>query len=98
MGTDLVWVGVRYRGIALPDIMKVMRSWIDQRGYQLRHFDFVFSGGGTLVRTQFTQASEAAEFADAFAGFLSRDCPSIERIGVAAPSEMSSAVHHQEVG
>jgi hypothetical protein len=78
VGGDVVWVGVRYRGIALPSIMKVMRSWIDQRGYQLRHLDFVFSGGGTLVRAQFTQESEAAEFADAFAGFLSPDCPSIE--------------------
>ena len=30
----MFWVGVRYRGIALPDIMKVMQVWLNQRGFQ----------------------------------------------------------------
>ena len=49
------WVGVRYRGIALPDIMKVMRLWLDQRKYQPKAFDYVISGTGTLVRMEFEQ-------------------------------------------
>ena len=72
----MFWVGVRYRGIALPDIMKVMQVWLNQRGFQPKDFDFVISGSGTLVRAQFTQEAEAAEFAEAFAGFVSPDRPS----------------------
>jgi hypothetical protein len=61
----MFWVGVRYRGIALPDIMKVMRLWLDQRRLQPKTFEYVISGSGTLVRLQFTQEVEAAEFAQA---------------------------------
>ena len=75
-------VGVRYRGIALPDIMKVMRLWLDQRRLQPKTFEYVISGSGTLVRLQFTQEVEAAEFAQAFAGFVSCERPSEYREGV----------------
>jgi hypothetical protein len=75
----MFWVGVRYRGIALPDIMKLMRLWLDQRKYQPKAFDYVISGGGTLVRIEFEHEAEAADFAEAFAGFVSRDRPSAER-------------------
>jgi hypothetical protein len=72
------WIGVRYRGIALPDIMKTMRAWLDQRQFQPKAFDYAISGSGTLVRLEFTQGSEAAEFAEAFGGFVSQDRPLIE--------------------
>lgn len=86
----MFWVGVRYRGIALPDIMKVMRLWLDQRRYQPKTFEYVISGSGTLVRVQFMQEDEAAEFAEAFAGFVSRDRPSIERNAGAEVNETST--------
>ena len=79
------WVGVRYRGIALPDIMKVMRLWLDQRKYQPKAFDYVISGTGTLVRMEFEQEAEAADFAEAFAGRVSRDRPSAD--GLARPRQ-----------
>ena len=75
----MFWVGVRYRKIPLPDIMKTMRVWLDSRGYRLQHFDYVISGTGVLVRVQFEQEAQAIQFAEAFAGSVSRDCPSIER-------------------
>jgi hypothetical protein len=75
---NMSWVGVRYRTIALPDIMQTMRVWLDQRQFQPKAFDYVISGAGTLVREEFTQDAEAAEFAEAFGGFVSRDRPSIE--------------------
>jgi hypothetical protein len=75
----MVWVGVRCRGIALPDIMKAMRIWLGERRYEPTAFDYVFSGSGTLVRMQFKEEAEAAEFAQAFAGFVSPDRPSVER-------------------
>jgi hypothetical protein len=86
----MVWVGVRYRGIALPDIMKVMRVWLDQRPYQPTSFDYVISGRGTLVRVQFNEDAEAAEFAEAFAGFVSPERPSAERWGGAEVNETST--------
>jgi hypothetical protein len=55
------WVGVRYRTIALPDIMKTMQAWLDQRQFQPKAFDYAISGSGMLVRLEFTQGSEAAE-------------------------------------
>ena len=72
------WVGLRYRGVALPDIMKMMRLWLDGRQVQPKGFDYVISGSGTLVRVEFAQEAEAAEFAEAFGGFLSPQRPSIE--------------------
>ena len=75
----MFWVGVRYRGIALVDIMQVMRVWFDTRHYQPQNFDYVISGSGVLVRVQFQQEAQASEFAEAFAGFVSRERPSIER-------------------
>jgi hypothetical protein len=78
----MLWVGVRYRGIALPDIIKVMQAWLDGRGYRPHVFEYVISGSGTLVRVQFEHDIEAAEFAEEFAGSVSDDCPSIERAGV----------------
>ena len=74
----MFWVGVRYRGIALPDIMNVMRIWLDQRRFHPKTFDFAISGSGTLVCAQFAKETDAAEFAQAFAGFLSRERPRIE--------------------
>src|ERR1700748_1899380 len=75
----MFWVGVRYRRIALPDIMQVMRVWFDNRRYQPQKFDYVISGSGVLVRVQFQQEAHASEFAEAFAGSVSRERPSIER-------------------
>ena len=72
------WVGVRYRGIALPDIMKLMRMWLDGRQFEPKSVDYVISGSGTLVRVEFAKDAEAAEFAEAFGGFVSRDRPSLE--------------------
>ena len=76
----MYWVGVRYRGIALPDIMSMMRIWLDQRGFNPKAFEVAISGSGTLVCVEFTQGTEAAEFAKAFAGSISRDRPRIDRI------------------
>jgi hypothetical protein len=73
------WVGVRYRRIALPDIMKAMRIWLDQRQFEPETFEYVISGSGTLVRVAFARDAEAAEFAEAFGGLVLRDHPSIER-------------------
>ena len=78
----MLWVSVRYRGIALPAIMKLMQAWLDGRGYRTNTFEYVISGSGTLVRVQFEQEVEAAAFAEEFAGSVSDDCPSIERAGV----------------
>ena len=64
------WVGVRYRGIALPDIMKVMQVWLNQRGIHPADFDFVISGSGTLV---------CAQFAEAFSGFVTQHRPELTR-------------------
>jgi hypothetical protein len=74
------WVGVRYRGIALPDIMKMMRLWLDQRQFQPKRFDYAICRSGTLVRAEFAQEAEAVEFAEAFGGEVSREIPSIEAI------------------
>ena len=77
----MLWVGVRYRGIALPDIMKVMQAWLSGRGYRPNTLEYVISGSGTLIRAQFEHEVEAAEFAEEFAGSVSDDCLSIERAG-----------------
>ena len=74
----MFWVGVRYRGIALPDIMNIMRLWLDQRRFHPKIFDYAISGSGTLVCVQFAQEAEATEFAQAFAGSVSRERPSTE--------------------
>jgi hypothetical protein len=74
------WVGVRlYRGIALPDIMKVIRIWLDQRRFNPKTFEIAISGSVTLVCVEFTQETEAAEFAEAFAGSVSCDRPRLDR-------------------
>ena len=72
------WVGVRYRGVALPDVMKVMRIWLDQRQFETKTFEYLISGSGTLVRVEFERDAEAAEFAEAFSGLVSRDPPPIQ--------------------
>ena len=59
----MYWVGVRYRGIALPDIMNIMRIWLDQRRLTPNSFEVEISGSGTLVCVEFTQEAETAEFA-----------------------------------
>jgi hypothetical protein len=79
---EMLWVGVRYRGIALPDIATMMRAWLNGRGYRPNVFEYLISGSGTLIRVQFEHEVEAAEFAEEFAGSVSDDCPSIERAGV----------------
>ena len=88
----MFWVGVRYRKIALPDIMKIMRVWLDIRGYRPQYFDYVISGSGVLVRVQFDQEAQASEFAEAFAGSVSRDCPSTERREPATEPERGGRV------
>lgn len=75
----MFWVGVRYRKIALPDIMKTMRVSLDSRGYRPQFFDYVVSRTGVLVRVLFEQEAQASDFAETFGGSVSRDCPSIER-------------------
>jgi len=77
----MLWVGVRYRGIALPDIMKLMQAWLTGRGYRPNTLEYVISGSGTLIRAQFEHEIEATEFAEEFAGSVSDDCPSIARAG-----------------
>ena len=74
------WVGVRYRKIALPDVMKTMRIWLDQRQFETTSFDYLISTSGTLVPVQFARHAEATEFAEAFGGVVSQDRPTIERI------------------
>jgi hypothetical protein len=86
----MFWVGVRYRGIALPDIMQVMRVWFDNWRYQPQKFDYVISGSGVLVRAQFQQEAHASEFAEAFAGSVSRERPSIERYEAPAPQQSAA--------
>jgi hypothetical protein len=86
----MFWVGVRYRGIALADIMQVMRVWFDNRHYQPRNFDYVISGLGVLVRVQFQTDTQASEFAEAFAGSVSRERPSIERYEAAEPHQSAA--------
>ena len=75
---SMSWIEVRYRRIALPDIMTAMWIWLDQRQFEPETFEYVISGSGTLVRAKFAQDSQAAEFAEAFGGLVSRDRPSIE--------------------
>jgi hypothetical protein len=75
----MAWVDVRYRRIALTDIMKTMRLWLDQRQIQPSNVETVISGSGTLVRLEFPEDAEAAEFAEAFGGEVSRDRPFLER-------------------
>jgi len=94
----MFWVGVRYRGIALPDIMKVMQVWLNQRGFQPDDFDFVISGPGTLVRAQFAEEAEVAEFAQAFAGFVSPACPSERSEGVEVNGRSREGVRQAETG
>jgi hypothetical protein len=57
--------------------MKAMRIWLDQRQFEPEPFEYVISGSGTLVRVKLARDAEAAEFAEAFDGFVSRDCLSI---------------------
>jgi hypothetical protein len=87
----MLWVAVWYRGIALPDIMKMMRLWLDQRRFEPTTFDYVISRFGTLVRVQFPCDGEAVEFAEAFGGEISRKRPSIE--GTDENSAERSASH-----
>ena len=86
----MFWVGVWYRGIALADIMQVMRVWFDNRHYQPQNFDYVISGSGVLVRVLFQQEGQASEFAEAFAGSVSRERPSIERREAGYPTEAAA--------
>jgi hypothetical protein len=86
----MFWVGVRYRGIALAHIMQVMRAWFDSRQYQPQIFDFVISGSGVLVRMRFEQEAQASEFAEAFAGSVSRERPSIEHYEAAELSQSAA--------
>jgi hypothetical protein len=76
--TPMSWVAVRYRKIALPDIVKTMRIWLDQKQFEPKALDYVISVTGTLVRVEFPNDTEAAEFAEAFGGFISPDQPSVE--------------------
>lgn len=85
----MLWVGVRYRGVALLDIMKVMRLWLDNRRYQPQSFEYVISGSGVLVRIAFAQEAQAVEFAEAFAGFTSPERPSIEHGEARATNDAS---------
>ena len=94
----MFWVGVRYRGIALPDIMKVMQVWLNQRGFKPDDFDFVISGPGTLVRAQFAEEAEVAEFAQAFAGLVSPACPSERSEGVEVNGRSREGVRQAETG
>ena len=55
-----------------------MRIWLDQKQFEPKSFDYVISGSGTLVRVWFAKEAEAAEFAEAFGGFVSRDRPSMD--------------------
>ena len=80
----MAWVGVRYRRIALPDIMKTMRLWLHQRQIRPSNVETVISGSGTLVRLEFPADAEAAEFAEAFGGEVSRDRPCLEQTGSSA--------------
>ena len=77
----MYWVGVRYRGIALADY-ESDAGMAEPARVPANDFDFVISGSGTLVRAQFAQEAEAAEFAEAFAGFVSPACPSERSEGV----------------
>ena len=79
---SMSWVGVRYRRISLPDIMKAMRLWLDGRQFEPKTFEYVISGLGVLVRLEFPGNAEAAEFAEAFGGEVSRERPSIEGVEV----------------
>jgi hypothetical protein len=88
----MLWVGVRYSGIALPEIMARMREWLDAQRYQPKIFEYAIAKSGTLIRAQFERAAEAADFAEAFAGWLSRERPSMEssegmKANAAAPAE-----------
>jgi hypothetical protein len=76
------WVGVRYRKSSLADIMKTMRLWLDHRRVEPKTFEYVISGLGVLVRLEFPGNAEAAEFAEAFGGEVSRDRPSIDGVEV----------------
>ena len=79
---SMSWVGVRYCRISLPDIMKTMRLWLDQRPFEPKTFEYVISGLGVLVRLEFPGNAEAAEFAEAFGGEVSRERPSIDGVEV----------------
>ena len=79
---SMSWVGVRYRRISLPDIMTTMRLWLDQRRSEPKTFEYVISGLGVLVRLEFPGTAEAAEFAEAFGGEVSRERPSIDGVEV----------------
>jgi hypothetical protein len=70
--------------------MKVMRIWLDQQQVQPKTLEYVISRSGTLLRVEFTQEGDAAEFAEAFGGEVSRDRPSIEAID-ATSAETSQA-------
>ena len=86
----MFWVGVRYREIALVHIMQAMRVWFDNRGYQPQHFDYVISESGVLVRVQFQHEAQASEFAEAFAGSVSGERPSVERYQAAVPRQSAA--------
>lgn len=70
------WVGVQYSRIPLTEIMNAMRIWFDSRRYHSKTFEYVISEFGVLVRVEFAEEAQAAEFAEAFGGFTSRDRPS----------------------
>jgi hypothetical protein len=55
-----------------------MRIWLDQQQFEPKGFDYVISGSGTLVRVEFAKDAEAAEFAEAFGGFVSQHRPSMD--------------------
>ena len=56
---SMSWVGVRYRRISLPDIMKAMRLWLDERQFEPKTFEYVISGLGVLARLEFPGNAEA---------------------------------------
>src|SRR5207237_5607622 len=71
----MLWVGVRYRGIALPDIMKLMQAWLTGRGYRPNTLEYVISGSGTLIRAQLEHEFAETELAEEYAGMVWDDCP-----------------------
>jgi hypothetical protein len=87
---SMSWVGVRYRKSSLPDIMKTMRLWLDHRQFEPKTFEYVISGLGVLARLEFPGNAEAAEFAEAFGGKVSRERPSIDGVEVNSTERSAS--------
>src|SRR4051812_17171097 len=84
------WVGVRYRGVALPQTIELMRAWLDQNGYQCRTVEFAMLRFETLIRVEFAREAEAAEFAEGFGGFVSQDRPPVEHLHHTEDNQLSA--------